>query len=449
MDLSWDNYITTVGPGPSPFAMVGSPTVVGPGPSVGPSAASAETSRMTPTQNAAIAATWNNPNISIDEKKRQMEQFGVGVTDVMAATGQNLNTVAGAFNQGGDWGGLHFNPDGSLYGTDWAGPVANQSRTVVGPGPSTGLSTGPVKSLYELEAERAGRTGAGPSVGPAGTLGQGDSGWLMDEWYGQQYPWLRGQLNTATAQAQNAGAQFMNTGTGAMSDYNSTFRPNYQKLNDFIGRYNDPAYLAQQRAQAMEGAQAQFDSQDDALRRRMQGMGVGSGAVADALASQASQRAMAKVNAATQSDRELGKTYGDALAGMTGLGLKVADLGNTSLKNGVSSYSAPLTWGSDVAKTGGALSGIDNTTKLGLINADTNDYQARQNAGTNWYNAESNRIQANNGTLNANNTQKNYEANNNPWTNFTNSIASSATSALTDSLFGKRKTGLSALGIDL
>lgn len=419
--MNWDSYLTTVGPSASP----------------------AETSRMTPTQNAAIAATWNNPNISIDEKKRQMEQFGVGVTDVMAATGQNLNTVAGAFNQGGDWGGLHFNQDGSLYGTDWAGPVANQSRTVVGPGPSTG----PVKSLYELEAERAGRTGAGPSVGPAGTLGQGDSGWLMDEWYGQQYPWLRGQLNTATAQAQNAGSQFMNTGTGAMSDYNSTFRPNYQKLNDFIGRYNDPAYLAQQRAQAMEGAQAQFDSQDDALRRRMQGMGVGSGAVADALASQASQRAMAKVNAATQSDRELGKTYGDALAGMTGLGLKVADLGNTSLKNGVSSYSAPLTWGSDVAKTGGALSGIDNTTKLGLVNADTNDYQARQNAGTNWYNAESNRIQANNGTLNANNTQKNYEANNNPWTNFTNSLASSATSALTDSLFGSKDKSKSPFGL--
>lgn len=131
---------------------------------------------MTAEQNKTIAGAWNDPNLSIDEKKRQMATYGVGITDVMNATGQDLNTVAGAFKGGGDWGGLHFNQDGSLYGTDWAGPVAAPAKTavgptsnvgvgpfamvggsaptVVGPGPSNttvgpGPSTGPVPSLYD------------------------------------------------------------------------------------------------------------------------------------------------------------------------------------------------------------------------------------------------------------------------------------------------------------
>ena len=92
---------------------------------------------MTAEQNATIAATWNDPRIPMEQKKAAMLQYGVGVQDIANATGQSLESVAGAFAPSGDWGGLHFGANGALTGTDWGGPVAQQvqrnANLVVGP----------------------------------------------------------------------------------------------------------------------------------------------------------------------------------------------------------------------------------------------------------------------------------------------------------------------------
>jgi hypothetical protein len=85
------------------------------------------TMTMTAEQNRTIAAVWADPNTSMDAKKAMMSQYGVGVTDIMNATGQDLNTVAQAFG-GQDWGGLHFDASGRLSGTDWGGPVAQPAQ---------------------------------------------------------------------------------------------------------------------------------------------------------------------------------------------------------------------------------------------------------------------------------------------------------------------------------
>lgn len=95
---------------------------------------------MTPEQNATIAAAWNDPNTPMEQKKAAMLQYGVGVTDIMNATGQDLNSVASALQSGGDFGGLHFNPDGTLYGTDWAGPVAQPAPAPTGMSPEQNKS---------------------------------------------------------------------------------------------------------------------------------------------------------------------------------------------------------------------------------------------------------------------------------------------------------------------
>lgn len=102
---------------------------------------------MTAEQNAAIAATWNNPSIPMDQKKAMMSQYGVGVTDIMNATGQDLNSVASAFSSGGDWGGLHFGAGGQLTGTDWAGPVAQPAPTPAPIPTPTGMTPEQNKSI--------------------------------------------------------------------------------------------------------------------------------------------------------------------------------------------------------------------------------------------------------------------------------------------------------------
>ena len=125
--------------------------------------------------------------------------------------------------------------------------------------------------------------------------------------------------------------------------------------------------------------------------------------MADALAGQAAQRAMAKVNAATQSDRNLDQMYGNGLAGMSGLGLQVGQAASGNMTSSASMFGQPLQWGNALATTGAGVRQVDNSMRLGLGQLGVQDYTARQNAGTNWYNAQSNRINANNGTITANN----------------------------------------------
>lgn len=237
---------------------------------------------------------------------------------------------------------------------------------------------------------------------PTGELQQSGNGYLMDEWYNHQYPFLRDNLNLATSGAVQAGNTMLGNSQGMYDDYEKTFRPTYGKLADFVNQMGDEGYRSTMRGQAMEGVQSQFDLQDAALRRKFQGMGAGSGAMADAMAGQSAGRALAKVKAATDSDNNLRSMYGNGLSGMASLGLNVNQAAGTNANNALGAFGKPLTWGTDLAKTGAGLQSVDTTSKLGLGDLAIKDYTARQNSGVNWFNAESNRIQANNGTTNAN-----------------------------------------------
>ena len=247
-------------------------------------------------------------------------------------------------------------------------------------------------------------------------------GTLMDNWYKNQLPYMKDQLNSATGRANFAGNAMMDAGTGQMDDYNQTFRPTYGKLADYVNEMGSDTYRESQRNQAMEGVQNQFDTSDAALRRRMQGVGANSGAYMEALASQAAQRALAKVGAATASDNNLRAMYGNGLSGMANLGLSVNKAGTETMGNAVATFGKPLSWGQDIAKTGGALQtadtgqfGAETQRGLGLGRLSIDDYTARQNAGTNWYNADSSRIQANSGQLNAQSTASKVASDNDPW----------------------------------
>lgn len=107
---------------------------------------------MTPEQHRAIAAMWTNPALSIDQKKAQMAQFGIGVTDVMAATGQDLNAIADAFKSGGDWGGLHYGDGGVLTGTDWGGPTVRSVPAAQDPFAMVGGSAPKPAGTYQPPA---------------------------------------------------------------------------------------------------------------------------------------------------------------------------------------------------------------------------------------------------------------------------------------------------------
>jgi hypothetical protein len=198
-------------------------------------------------------------------------------------------------------------------------------------------------------------------------------------------PIIDGQARLAIERGNIGYDKFTANADNADQDYNSIFRPSYQKLAAEVDTYGSADYQAQQRAQAMERVQGQSDQEFDGLRRQYAGMGVGSGALQDALASRASGIAMAKVAAATNSDNTLKQAYGAGLTNLANTGLNVANYGMTSRKNGLASGMAGLTAATDNAKLG--LSGAQTAGQI---------LDSRTAAANGTLNAQTNRQQANN-----------------------------------------------------
>jgi len=251
--------------------------------------------------------------------------------------------------------------------------------------------------------------------------------------YGEDDPATRAWLlGNAIRKTDAVGDDFVSVGRGGMDDYEKLFRPAYQKMSDLVDKLGSEDYRAQQRSQAMEGADAQFGMQDQALQRRFQGMGIGSGALADAMAAQASARAMAKVNAATTSDNNLMQAYGSGLNTFANLGLNVNKTAGDNLNSGVKAFGQTVGMANDSAKTEAGVRASDASAAATLANANTADYSARQNAGISWFNADSNRINANNGTISANTGAARQADDSNPM----NTILGIATAGLSKKFLG-------------
>jgi hypothetical protein len=203
------------------------------------------------------------------------------------------------------------------------------------------------------------------------------TGW--DRWLNVDQPTLDGIFQRADATAQNASNQFATNAANDYADYNQYFRPQYQKLGAYVDQLGSADFMEQQRQQAMEGVQAQADSNQQALIRKYRGMGIGSGALQDALASQASEVAKAKVAAATNSDNTLRTMYGNALGSMGQLGLNLQSAGDTSQKNGIAAGLSTADLATNNAKLG--LSAAQTTGSI--IDSHTNAATGKQNAATN------------------------------------------------------------------
>lgn len=151
-----------------------------------------------------IRGGWLDPNKPMSTKMQEMSQYGVGVQDIMAATGQTLEQVAAALKAGGakeGFAGLHWNPDGTLFGTDWGGPIKPN-----GAGGSTGGTNG-------------GNTTGGNTTGGNGGIIAGTQGiqpysqWNVDpstQTVAGQLQSIMNPNNPLMQQAQTQGLQIAN-----------------------------------------------------------------------------------------------------------------------------------------------------------------------------------------------------------------------------------------------
>jgi hypothetical protein len=235
-----------------------------------------------------------------------------------------------------------------------------------------------------------------------------------DEWI-KQRPGMQTQVDKLGTRGDAAYATSLTSASGmqgvsdnAVSDYNTVFRPNYQRLSNEVQRYGSQAYQDQMANEAMSGVQSNIDSQRQQLQRNRNRMGVNP-ASTGMDAQLAIGAATAKASAARDAVFGAKKAYTDGMTGMSSLGLKVADMGNTASTTakswgdyGLKSSAAGLSSGLELQRLGGTIA-----------NSTASSYTGIANAG-------SNRIQANNGTLTA---QAAQDANN-PWTTMGGAVIS-------------------------
>lgn len=157
----------------------------------------------TPEQLTGIAATWNDPNISIAEKQRQMTEFGVNVDDIAQATGKDRSIIGNTLVAGGaqrGFGGYSQGITDTYSGVDnfQPTPTPTPSQTTVGGGLLGQAQTvvGPVSPTPTTTTTQTPTTGilntAGTSTYTPGALGD------PAKWTITPDQTVAGQMNTLT-----------------------------------------------------------------------------------------------------------------------------------------------------------------------------------------------------------------------------------------------------------
>jgi hypothetical protein len=94
------------------------------------------TGRDDPNRLRTIAGGWNDTNKSMADHMDEMSKFGVNAEDIAKATGKTLEQIAQQLRAGGakeGFAGLHWNADGSFYGSDESGPWKGQTQSTLSP----------------------------------------------------------------------------------------------------------------------------------------------------------------------------------------------------------------------------------------------------------------------------------------------------------------------------
>jgi hypothetical protein len=339
---------------------------------------------------------------------------GVGTDPGVLGTNPSVTGNYGAI--GGTIGGMFAGPFGSALGRAFGGAFNTTTSDISGN--QTQFNGGSNSSGFD--------GGDGSGSGSGGASGGGSfadfiadamshdpssqafnttkSAW--DEWI-KQRPGMQTQVNTLSTRGDAAYNTSLTAATGmqgmsdnAIADYDTVFRPNYKRLDTEVQRYGSQAYQDQMSNEAMSGVQSNIDSQRQQLQRNRNRMGANPASVGMD-AQLAIGAATAKASAARDAVFGAKKAYTDGLTGMSSLGLKVADMGNTASNTakawgdfGLKSSTAGLSAGLELNRLGGTMA-----------NSTAASYNGITNAG-------SGRIQANNGTMTA---QAAQDANN-PWT---------------------------------
>lgn len=310
---------------------------------------------------------------------------------------------------------------------DNGGAGYSPSTGNAGSGRSNDASVSSITDLVTNSVNPAQTTPATATT-PSATDSTSDSAW--NDWTKTDKPALQNMASTVGQRGSTAydlstqaAQQGLSTAIAANQDYNNVFRPSYQKLSDQVNKYGSDAYQAQQRGIAMADVQQQGDNAIQQAQRNQMRMGVdpSSGRMA-AIQNQgamtlAGQKAMAAQSATTNAQNQ----YTSGLTGMSNLGLNVQASGNTASNNARDWTTSGLAAGAQ-----GFGAGLDLSKMSGTMGT------AANNAANNTMNAQSQRINANNGVQQTSNAQSAADLKNDPWA----VLGGAAVTGLGNALFG-------------